>query len=320
MNKNIIVASYNPEWPRLFEAEAIRIREALGDNCTAVHHVGSTSVPGLSAKPKIDIIAAVRNTGRISEALENIGFQYKGEYNIPLHEGFSKRGSVDINLHVYENGHPEIELNLLFRDYLREHPESREEYARLKKNLLKESASFEKKNSMFTGYNLGKNAFIHQILKAANFSRIRLMRCVHHAEWEMAKKFRDKYFFAPLGISDPYTWTFNHKEHVHFVLYQGVEMIGYAHIQLWPNHRAALRIIVIDEPYRHHGFGSQFLQLCEQWLKKQGIHSLHDEARPDAVEFYRKNGYVEMPFEDPSGEPPSILDVPMGKKLFDLSI
>jgi GNAT superfamily N-acetyltransferase len=198
---------------------------------------------------------------------------------------------------------------------LRHHPEARDEYARLKEDLLMDSASFEKKNSMFTGYNLGKDAFISKVLKAANFNRIRIMRCTHYAEWDMAKKLRQKYFFDPLGITDPYTWTFDHKDHVHFVLYQGVEIIGYAHIQLWPDHRAALRIFVIDEAYRHHGFGSQFLQLCERWLKKQGIRSLHDEARPDAVKFYRKNGYAEMPFLDPSGEPPSPQDIAMGKKL-----
>jgi hypothetical protein len=70
-----------------------------------------------------------------------------------------------------------------------------------------------------------------------------------------------------------------------------------------------------DESYRQQGLGSQFLQLCELWLKKQGIQSLQDEARPDAVKFYRKNGYVEMPFEDPTGEPPSPQDVAMEKKL-----
>jgi GNAT superfamily N-acetyltransferase len=141
------------------------------------------------------------------------------------------------------------------------------------------------------------------------------MKCTHYAEWEAAKRLRRKYFFDPLSISDPYTWTFDHPEHAHLVLYQGVEIIGYAHIQFWPEHRAALRIIVIDEDYRQHGLGSQFLQLCEQWLKKQGIKSLHDEARPNVVSFYRKNGYTEMPFEDPSGEPPSSQDIAMGKKL-----
>lgn len=195
------------------------------------------------------------------------------------------------------------------------HPEVREEYAELKVNLLKDKASYEKRDSMFTGYNLGKDQFISKVLKAAHFDRIRMMKCVHHAEWEMAKKLRNTYFFDPLDISDPYTWTFNHKDHVHFVLCRGAEIIGYAHIQLWPGYRAALRIIVIDELHRRGGLGSQFLQLCERWLKKQGILYLHDEARPDVVNFYRKNGYVEMPFNDPSGEPPSVQDIAMGKRL-----
>lgn len=144
---------------------------------------------------------------------------------------------------------------------------------------------------------------------------VRLIKCVQDNEWDFAKKLRNKYFFEPLMIKDPYTWTFDHNEHIHFILYQGDTMVGYAHIQLWPSHRAALRIIVIDEIYRNHGLGGQFLHLCEQWLKTQNIKSLHDEARPSAVKFYRKNGYTEMPFKDPSGEPPSTHDLPMGKTL-----
>lgn len=313
--KNIVVTPYNPDWPHIFEKEASKIKEAIGSNCIAIHHIGSTSVPGLSAKPVIDMIGVVKDPEKAIEPLEALGFKYKGEYNIPMRRYFNRSEGVETNLHVYEEGHPEIELNLLFRDYLRNHPEVREEYAKLKENLLKDRASFEKRNSMFTGYNLGKDAFIRKVLKAANFNRIRIMRCTHYAEWEVAKQLRNKYFFDPLAIADPYTWTFDHPDHVHLVLYQGVEVIGYAHIQFWPEHRAALRIIVIDEKYRQHGLGSQFLQLCEQWLKWQGIKSLHDEARPNVVSFYRRNGYTEMPFEDPSGEPSSIHDVAMGKKL-----
>jgi hypothetical protein len=81
--------------------------------------------------------------------------------------------------------------------------------------------------------------------------QIHLIRCIKDIEWDFAKKLRNKYFFDPLAIKDPYTWTFNHKDHIHFILYQDEVMIGYAHIQLWPNHRAALRIIVIDESYRN---------------------------------------------------------------------
>lgn len=146
-------------------------------------------------------------------------------------------------------------------------------------------------------------------------SLIRMTQCIHASEWEAAKRLRNTYFFDPLGIDDPYAWTFDHPEHVHFVLYRGKDVSGYAHIQLWPGNRAALRIIAIDEKYRQHGLGSQFLRLCEEWLKQQGVHSLHDEARPNVVEFYRKNGYSEMPFNDPSGEPPSVYDIAMGKTL-----
>lgn len=149
----------------------------------------------------------------------------------------------------------------------------------------------------------------------APFNRLRMTKCTDDIEWEAAKRLRNKYFFDPLSISDPYTWTFDHREHAHLVLYQGVKIIGYAHIQFWPCQRAALRIIVIDEDYRRHGLGSQFLQLCEQWLKKEGVKSLHDEARPNVVSFYRRNGYTEMPFEDPSGELPSSQDIAMGKRL-----
>ncbi|MBA3957131.1 MAG: GNAT family N-acetyltransferase [Parachlamydiaceae bacterium] len=315
MIKSIIVTPYNPEWPRMFEAEATNIKQALGKNCLAVHHVGSTAVPELSAKPKIDIIAVVKDPTTINTALEKLGYEYRGEFNIPMHYGFNKRGKTDVNLHVYEEGNPEIELNLLFRNYLRNHPEIRDEYTRLKEDLLKNSASHEKANSMFTGYNLGKDAFIRKVLQAAHFSKVRILRCTHYAEWDVAKKLREQYFFGPIGIADPYTWTFDHKDHLHVILYHGVEMIGYAHIQLWPNYRSALRILVIDQPYQQHGLGSKFLHLCERWLKKLGIRSLHDEARPSSVAFYRKNGYVEMPFDEPSGEPPSAQDVAMGKIL-----
>jgi GNAT superfamily N-acetyltransferase len=138
-----------------------------------------------------------------------------------------------------------------------------------------------------------------------NMNHIRISKCTQIHEWDFSKRMRMQYFFKPLSIEDPYTWTFDHDEHVHFVLYCGNTMTGYAHIQLWPEQRAALRIIVIDEPFRNQGLGSHFLHLCEEWLKEHNIKSLHDEARPSAIQFYRNNGYTEMPFKDPSGAPPA---------------
>jgi GrpB-like predicted nucleotidyltransferase (UPF0157 family)/GNAT superfamily N-acetyltransferase len=314
--KNIEVVPYNPDWPKMFEVEASRIKNALGNNFIAIHHIGSTSVPGLSAKPKIDIIAVVKDGIKSIPSLEKAGFDYKGEWNIPFKYGFTKRDAVKVNLHVYESGHPEIEGNLLFRDYLRKNSNVRDEYAALKQNLLTDSTSFEKKdNALFAGYTLRKGSFIRKVLQDAGFDRVRMLKCTDTEEWDAAKHFRQKYFFGKVNIADPYHWTFNHPDHVHFILYQGTEIIGYAHIQLWPEARAAMRIIVIDEPKRNNNFGGQFLALCEKWLKSQSYNSIHAEASPAALAFYKKNGYIEMPFNDPAGDECGPPDIAVGKLL-----
>lgn len=297
--REIEVVPYNPDWPIWFENEADSIKRVLGDNCIAIYHVGSTSVPGLSAKPRIDIIAVLADPKASMSALESIGYEYRGEWNIPFKFGFRKRGKLEVNLHVYEEGHPEIESNLLFRDYLRKNPKERDEYQSLKETLLKEPSSFEKNNARFTGYTLGKGDYIRKVLSEAGFKRIRMLKCSDETEWKAAKYFRQTYFFDNDFISDPYTWTFNNVEHEHLVLYRGTEIIGYTHIQFWPDNRAALRIIVIDESERHKGLGGQFLSLLEKWLKSKGISSLHAKASSEALQFYKKHDYIEMPFSDP---------------------
>jgi GNAT superfamily N-acetyltransferase len=181
--------------------------------------------------------------------------------------------------------------------------------------LVQDETSFEKRDSAFTQYTLRKGNFIRQILKEAGFNRLRFLKCNDNTEWNAAKHFRQTYFFDNVPMADPYTWTFNHPDHVHFVLYQGVEIIGYAHIQLWPAARAALRIIVIEEEKRQQGFGGHFLKMLEKWLKVQGYKSLHTEASPDAYLFYKKFKYTEMPFDDPDNHPTDPRDIPIGKHL-----
>lgn len=314
--KIIQIISYDPNWPHVFAQEAILIKGALGDNCLAIHHIGSTSVPGLVAKPKIDMIAVVQDPLLALDQLEKIGILYLGEYNIPLHYGFSKRGDIDLNLHVYQEFHPEIELNLCFRDYLRNHPNKRDDYARLKEELIQDESSFDKEeNSPFTNYTLRKGDFIRGVLREAGFNRIRMLKCNDSAEWAAAKHFRRHYFFGSYGIEDPYTWTFSHKAHAHLVLYQGVEIIGYAYIQFWPDQRAAIRIIAIDENKRNQNSGSVFLALIEKWLKSLGIKIIHTESRKSSLRFYLKNGYTDMPFDDPEGHKSDPHDISVGKLL-----
>lgn len=318
--KNIIVVPYNPKWPEMFEYEAFLIKEVLKDNCIAIHHVGSTSVPGLAAKPQIDIIAVIRDPAQAIEQLTQMGYTFKGESNIPFrlyfNDNLHENRHAKVNLHVYEEGHPEITLNLLFRDYLRSHPNVRDEYAALKETLLQDESSFQKKEgSMFTGYNLGKDAFIRRVLKETGFDQIRFLRCTHDLEWEIVRNLRQKEFFDKACIKDPYDWTFYHPDHVHLVLCEGVEVIGYAHVQLWPKNRAALRMIVIDEHKRQKGFGRIFLKFIEKWLKSQNRQSLHTESSREALIFYQIMDYKPMPFNDPDDYPSDSLDVAMGKML-----
>lgn len=130
-----------------------------------------------------------------------------------------------------------------------------------------------------------------------------------------ALDFRQKHFFDQLKIQDPYRWTLDQKDHLHWLLYDGDEIIGYAHVQMWPEDRAALRIIIIDEQKRRKGMGKYLMDFCEKELKKRGIKLLLTEATPNAYLFYKKLGYIEMPFDHPDGGSTHPNDRAMGKYL-----
>ena len=160
-----------------------------------------------------------------------------------------------------------------------------------------------------------KRVFIADINNEMEFDRTRMVKALTPREWETLRHFRQYYFFDKASITDPYTWTFNHEKHDHLVLYKGSMIIGYAHLQRWPEARAALRIIVIDESHRNQGLGSQFLQQIERWLKQQGIEKLQVQSSPEAYLFYCKNNYIKMPFNDPDHHESCDLDIDMGKIL-----
>jgi GrpB-like predicted nucleotidyltransferase (UPF0157 family) len=134
----IRLAEYDPTWPQLFEREANRIRAALGERVLLLEHVGSTSVPGLAAKPRIDILLVVPDSADESAyvpALEAAGYVLRiREPDWYQHRMF-KGPDTDINLHVLSPGCPEIERMLLFRDHLRRNTADRELYERTKRDL-----------------------------------------------------------------------------------------------------------------------------------------------------------------------------------------
>jgi GrpB-like predicted nucleotidyltransferase (UPF0157 family)/GNAT superfamily N-acetyltransferase len=295
----IEVIPYNVNWPLQFVEEAERMKQALSANCIEIHHMGSTAVSELAAKPVIDMLPVVLDINKVDNSnasMQALGYEAKGEFGIPFRRYFQKGGNQRTHqAHVFELGNPEIERHLKFRDWMRTHPEDKAAYARLKQDL----AALHPDD--IDSYCLGKEEFIAVIDKKTGLNGLRIVKALTTREWNAVRRLRHSYFFDKAGLSDPYTWTFNHKAHVHFVLFQGSDIIGYAHLQLWPKGRAALRILVIDETKRNHQYGSQLLTLCEKWLKSQSYLSVHVVAPSEALKFYSSNAYIDMPFDDPDG-------------------
>jgi GrpB-like predicted nucleotidyltransferase (UPF0157 family) len=139
-NAPITLAEYDPGWPALFAREAGRIRAALGAGAVVLEHAGSTSVPGLAAKPIIDIVLAVPDSAdepAYVPALEAAGYVLWSREPGWFEHRMFKGPDTDINLHVFTAGATEIDKMLLFRDWLRTSGADRDAYLGVKRELAK---------------------------------------------------------------------------------------------------------------------------------------------------------------------------------------
>jgi GrpB-like predicted nucleotidyltransferase (UPF0157 family) len=138
LNGPVVIADYDLQWPQLFVREQKRIRAALGERVLLLEHVGSTSVPGLAAKPRIDLLLVVPASAdepSYVPALEAAGYVLRiREPDWYEHRVF-KGPDIDVNLHVFSPGCPEIECMLLFRDWLRANAADRQLYEQTKREL-----------------------------------------------------------------------------------------------------------------------------------------------------------------------------------------
>ena len=162
----IEVVDYDPSWPRRYEEERDRIAAALGDAVVAIEHVGGTAVPGLPAKPVIDIMVGVPDIERAGQAvagLINLGYQYVPELESQLPERrYFRRGTPETHhVHMVTMGSDFWEEHVLFRDYLRSNPQAAEEYGKLKRGLA-DRFRFDR-----DAYRAGKVPFIDTVVDAA---------------------------------------------------------------------------------------------------------------------------------------------------------
>ncbi|KZK77677.1 dephospho-CoA kinase/protein folding accessory domain-containing protein [Pseudovibrio sp. Ad13] len=170
ITRKVKVVDAQDNWAEGFQLEQEILRELLGDIVEDIHHIGSTSVPALAAKPIIDILLEVSSIPALdaqSAKLINLGYVAKGEYGITGRRYFEKGGDDRTHhLHAFKSGDPHVYRHLAFRDYLKAHPEIREKYAHLKKKTAQEV------NGDVEGYREGKNDFVElHLAKAIDWAR-----------------------------------------------------------------------------------------------------------------------------------------------------
>jgi GrpB-like predicted nucleotidyltransferase (UPF0157 family) len=136
--REIVIADYDPAWPARFEAERERIVRALGDQVLGIEHIGSTSVPGLAAKPIVDVLVTVTDPDdevAFREQLERAGYELR--VREPGHRMF-RTPARDVHVHLWADGGPDVERQIVFRDRLRASAAQREAYERLKRELARQ--------------------------------------------------------------------------------------------------------------------------------------------------------------------------------------
>ncbi len=159
----VVVVDYDPAWPALFERIRARVWPAVADLAVAIEHVGSTSVPGLAAKPRIDmdiVVPAREDVPKAIARLAPLGYVHIGDLGIPDREAFRASGELPPhNLYACHEGALPLRNHRALRDHLRAHPADARRYAALKKDL---AARFP---DDIDGYIEGKSAFIREILR-----------------------------------------------------------------------------------------------------------------------------------------------------------
>jgi GrpB-like predicted nucleotidyltransferase (UPF0157 family) len=144
MMRRVEVVPHNPNWRGEFEQESQQVAAALGDNVVAVHHIGSTSIPVIYAKPIIDLLVEVREIAKVDErnpAMQALGYEAMGELGIPGRRFFRKDNAAGIrthHIHTFEVNSAQVLRHLTFRNYMRVHAEDAQQYSSLKQKLAQQ--------------------------------------------------------------------------------------------------------------------------------------------------------------------------------------
>lgn len=162
----IVLVPFDPGWAGMFEAEAARLAPVFGAALVQIRHIGSTAIPGIKAKPLIDLLVIVRDireVDRLTARVVALGYEARGDLGIAGRRLFTKWDfyTPTHNVHCYQEGDPEIDDRLSFGAYLLAHPQRAAEYSRLKESLA------QKFPRDISGYVRGKTKFVRETLRLA---------------------------------------------------------------------------------------------------------------------------------------------------------
>jgi GrpB-like predicted nucleotidyltransferase (UPF0157 family) len=167
MPRKVAVDPHNPRWAEMFAAESTLVAQALGPNMVAVHHIGSTAIPTIHAKPIIDMLVEVSDLGAVdarNPAIEALGYEPRGEFGIPGRRFFRKDDQAGIrthHIHAFAAGDPQVKRHLAFRDFLLANPHWARQYSELKRKLADANPDDIER------YMDGKDAFIKEVDRMA---------------------------------------------------------------------------------------------------------------------------------------------------------
>ncbi len=251
VNPVIEVVPYDPRWPKAFEQEAEKLKGFLGNSIVSIYHIGSTAVPGLAAKPIIDIMIVVKDILDVDSLIpqfEQLGYVPKGEYGMPFRRYFQKGDFLHTHhIHIFEEGSPEVDRHLAFLESLRSNTTLCQEYEILKLALAKLHPRD------LVAYCEGKEEFIDKVSETFPAKKPRLILAFTQSEWDTVQAFRKQ-----SGTLEP----LEKDHHSHLLLELGPEAIGYADI-----HIRALALLVMKKDFE--SFKEEFLRLLSRWLSHQ---------------------------------------------------
>jgi GrpB-like predicted nucleotidyltransferase (UPF0157 family) len=163
MPSRIVVVPHDPRWRERYDRESARVAQALAPHFRAAHHIGSTAIPTIHAKPIVDLLIEVDDVKAVearNAAMAALGYEVMGEFGIAGRRYYRKddeHGVRVFHVHAFATGSPEIDRHLAFRDYLIAHPEPAAEYSDLKQKLAAAHPDD------IEAYMDGKDAFIKRI-------------------------------------------------------------------------------------------------------------------------------------------------------------